>query len=105
MHWYSKKEKLIRLVPFELLQNVILCFCISVIVFRISDWKIGRNSKFVKFFIFFFQTSFSQNTISWHTGKNILRLPYPINLKLSGIPFRIKDFTRSGKNMSSIDPN
>ena len=67
--------------------------------------RLEETPNLLNFLSFFFQTSFSQNTISWHTGKNILRLPYPINLKLSGIPFRIKDFTRSGKNMSSIDPN
>ena len=52
----------------------------------------------------FFQTLFNQDAIFWHANKNISRMPYPISLKFSGIPFHVKHYTISGKNMSSIDP-
>ena len=51
-----------------------------------------------------FQTLFNQDAIFWHANKNISRMPYPISLKFSGIPFHVKHYTISGKNMSSIDP-
>ena len=51
------------------------------------------------------ENAFSQNAIFWHTGKSTSRMPYPINLKFSDIPFRMKQhYTMSGKYMSSIDP-
>ena len=52
----------------------------------------------------FFSNPVPQNEIFWHAGKNISRMPYPINLKFSGIPFHIKHYTMSENNMNSIDP-
>ena len=52
-----KKDKLIRLVVFELLHNVILCFSISVIVFRIYDWKKFQIC-FIPFVFFFSKPGF-----------------------------------------------
>ena len=56
----QKMEKLGEklLVPFELLHNVILCFWNIVFVFRIYDWK--KLSIWLIFYVFLFQTLFSQ---------------------------------------------
>ena len=95
-----KKDK--RLVPFELLHSVILCFWISVIVFRIYDSK--KFQICLIFYVFFFKPRFPKMLFFWHAGKNISRIPNPINLKFSGISFHIKHIHWVEKNMSSIDP-
>ena len=62
-----KKDRLIRL------HNVILCFRISVIVFRIYNWK--KFQICLIFCVFFSNLVFSK-CYFLHAGKNISRMPW-----------------------------
>ena len=97
-----KKDKLIRLLLFELLHDVILCFWNSVTVFRIYDWK--KFQHWFNFLRFFSKLVFSKCYFLGRRQK-YLKNTLSNQFEIFRPFFPHKHYTISGKNMSSIDPN